>query len=71
MCLFAKKGIKRGISVISNRYSKASNKYTEQNYNKNNKSKCIMHLDANNLYGHAMSQSLPTGNFKFVDSYNF
>ena len=26
-----------------------------------------MYLDANNLYGYAMSQSLPTGNFKFID----
>ena len=29
-------------------------------------SKYIMYLDANNLYGWAMSQYLPTGNFKWM-----
>ena len=26
-----------------------------------------MYLDANNLYGYAMSQSISTENFKFID----
>ena len=30
-----------------------------------------MDLDANNLYGHAMNQPLPVGNFKFTDPTNF
>ena len=30
-----------------------------------------MYLDAHNLYGYAMSQSLPTANFKFIDPTNF
>ena len=71
MYLFAEKGIRGGISVLSNIYSKANNKYMGQKYNKNKKSKYIMYLDANNLYGYAMSQSLPTGNFKFIDPTNF
>ena len=71
MYLFAEKGIRGGISVISNRYCKANNKYMGQKYNKNKKSKYITYLDANNLYGYTMSQSLPTGNFKFLDPINF
>ena len=71
MYLFAEKGIRGGISVISNRYSKANKKYMGQKYNKNKKSKYIMYFEANNLYGYAMSQSLPTGNFKFLDPINF
>ena len=37
-----------------------------KNYNKKAPSKYIMYLDANNLYGWAMSQYLPTGNFKWM-----
>ena len=71
MYLFAEKGIRGGISVISNRYSKANNKYMGQKYDKNKKSKYIMYLDAKNLYGYAMSQSLPARSFKFLDPINF
>ena len=35
-------------------------------YNEKAPSKYIMYLDANNLYGWAMSQYLPTGNFKWM-----
>ena len=35
-------------------------------YNKKLPTKYIMYLDANNLYGWAMSQYLPTGNFKWL-----
>ena len=35
-------------------------------YNEKVPSKYIMYLDANNLYGWAMSQYLPTGNFKWM-----
>ena len=35
-------------------------------YNDNAPSKYIMYLDANNLYGWAMSQHLPTGNFRWM-----
>ena len=35
-------------------------------YNEKAPSKYIMYLDANNLYGWAMSQYLPTGGFKWL-----
>ena len=34
-------------------------------YDEKAPSKYIMYLDANNLYGWAMSQYLPTGNFRW------
>ena len=36
------------------------------NYDKNEPSKYTMYLEANNLYGWAMSQYLPTGGFKWM-----
>ena len=65
MFLFIEKGMRGGISYIANRYGKANNKYME-NYNPEEASKNIMYLDANNLYGWAMSQYLPTGGFKWL-----
>ena len=38
-----------------------------ENYNKNEESSYIQYLDANNLYGWAMSQKLPVNNFKWVE----
>lgn len=49
---------------MANRYRKANNKYLSD-YNSLEPSKYIMYLDANNLYGWAMSQDLPIGNFRW------
>ena len=65
MFLFIEKGMRGGISYIANRYGKANNKYMK-NFNPKEASKYIMYLDANNLYGWAMSQYLPTGGFKWL-----
>ena len=65
MFQFIEKGMRGGISYIANRYGEANNKYMK-NYDKNKPSKYIMYLDANNLYGWAMSQYLPTGGFKWL-----
>ena len=65
MFQFIEKGMRGGISYIANRYGKANNKYMSK-YDENKPSKYIMYLDANNLYGWAMSQYLPTGGFKWL-----
>ena len=65
MFQFIEKGMRGGTSYIANRYGKANNKYMK-NYDEKAPTKYIMYLDANNLYGWAMSQYLPTGNFKWL-----
>ena len=62
---FVESGIRGGISTITHRYAKANNKYMKT-YNKAVKSSYINYLDANNLYGYAMTQNLPVSDFKFA-----
>ena len=65
MLLMIEKGIRGGVSIISNRYGKANNKYMK-GFNKNKLSKFLMLLDKNNLYGRGMSMKLPTHGFKWL-----
>ena len=65
MILVIKKGIRVGICQATHRYNKANNKYM-RNYNKNNEPSYIEYLDANNLYGWAMSQKLHINGFEWV-----
>ena len=67
MLLMVEKGIRGGICHSIQRYPKANNKYMK-NYNNNEESSYIQYLDANNLYGWAMSKKLPTNGFKWVDN---
>ena len=64
--LFIEKGMRVGISYITKRHSTANNKYMEC-YDSSEKSKYITYLDANNLYGWAMSQYLPYSGFKWLN----
>ena len=65
MLNFIEKGMRGGISTITHRYALANNKYMK-NYDPQKESSYIPYLDANNLYGWAMSQKLPTSNFKWI-----
>ena len=67
MLLMVEKGIRGGICHSIHRYAKANNKYM-QNYNNNEELSYIQYLDANNLYGWAMSKKLPVNGFKWLDS---
>ena len=64
MHLFIGIGMRGGISYIAKRHSKA--KYM-QSFNVNEPSKFIVYLDASNLYGWAMSQSLAYGGFESLN----
>ena len=66
MLLMVEEGIRDGICHSIHRYAKANNKYMKD-YSKNIESSYIQYLDANNLYGWAMSQKLPRNNFKWVE----
>ena len=65
MLLMIEKGIRGGISNAFKRYAKANNKFM-QKYDPNLKSSFIVYLDANNLYGWAMSKPLPVGKFEWM-----
>ena len=66
MLLMVEEEIRGGICHSVPRYAKANNKYMKD-YNKNIELSYIQYLDANNLYGWAMSQKLPVNNFKWIE----
>ena len=66
MLLMVEKETRGGICLAIHRYVKANNKYMK-NYDENNESSYIEYLDANNLYGWAVSQKLPVNDFKWVE----
>ena len=63
--MMTKRLIRDGICQATNRYAKANNTYMK-NCDKNNESLYLKYLDANNLYGWAMSQKLPVNGFKWL-----
>lgn len=68
MYQFFENAIRGGISMISKRHAVTNNKYME-NYDSSKVSSFISYLDANNLYGWAMSQYLPTDGFRWLSNW--
>ena len=66
MLLMFKHGIRGGIMQAVHRYAKANNKYMGEKFNPSEEASYLQYLDANNLYGWAMSQPLPAGGFRWV-----
>ena len=65
MLLMSEDGTREGMCQAVYKFAKANNKYMK-NYDKNIKSPYLEYLDANNLYGQAMSQKLPVDGFKWM-----
>ncbi|XP_057290234.1 uncharacterized protein LOC130612919 [Hydractinia symbiolongicarpus] len=66
MLLMFEKGIQGGITQAVHRYAIANNKYMGDQYVPEIESSYLQYLDANNLYGWAMRQDLPTHGFKWL-----
>ena len=66
MLLMFEWGIRGGITQVVHKYTSANNKYMGDRFEPKSESSYLQYLDANNLYGWAMSQPLPTGGFKWV-----
>ena len=67
MLLIVEEGIRGGLYHSIHRNARA-NKKNMKNYDENKESSYIQYLDANNLYGWAMSQKLPVNGFKWVNN---
>ena len=57
MLLMIASGIRGGIATILHRHAKANNEYMRTEFDPTKDSKFISYLDANNLYGWAMSKT--------------
>ena len=64
--LFCEAGIRGGYCCASERYAKANIPGTTD-YDENNDPSYLFYIDANNLYGHAMSRPLPLNQFRWLD----
>src|SRR5690606_7964853 len=66
LALEIQRNLRGGISMISKRYSRANNKYMGELYNPNEESSYIIMKDMCNLYGRAMIDYLPIGEFEYI-----
>ncbi|XP_060875707.1 uncharacterized protein LOC132948988 [Metopolophium dirhodum] len=65
MLLMFEDGIRGGLTQASMRYAKSNNEKTPD-YNPADPKSWLVYQDCNNLYGWAMSQFMPYGDFKWV-----
>ena len=66
MWLMIESGIRGGIATMSHRQAIADNEYMGTEFDSAEETKFISYLDANNLYGWAMSKQLPTSGFYWM-----
>ena len=66
LLLMIEEGIRGGICHAVNRYAHGNNHYMKD-YDKTKESSYIQYLDANNLYGAAISKKLTVKGFKWLD----
>ena len=67
MHIFFDLGLTGGISMVAEHFARANNKYMKELFDPETLQSFIQLVDANNLYGWAMSQMLPTGGFKWMN----
>ena len=65
MYLMIENGLRGGVSVITKKHATANNPLVE-GYDETKPTNYLMYLDANNLYGWAMSQKLPEKEFDWM-----
>ena len=70
MLLMFECGIRGGITQSVHKWANVNSPYMGCEYDPLRPTNYLQYLDANNLYGWAMSQPLPTGEFKWVDIEN-
>jgi len=67
MHLIIENNTRGGIATISHRYAVANNPSMNEEYDSSKPHSFITYLDANNVYGTAMSEPLSTGGFGFLN----
>ena len=67
MLLMFERGIRGRITQSVHRWAIANNPYMGYEYDPSKPTEYLQYLDAYNLYGWAMSQPLPTGEFKWIN----
>ena len=67
MLLMFERGVRGGITQSVHKWAQANNPYMGSEYDSSKPTRYLQYLDANNLYGWAMSQPLPKRGFRWAD----